>query len=113
MNNSKTDNELIALFMGMNLVKNIHHETNSPTYVKSINGGVVYMTRDMLKYDASWDWLMPAVKAWNDLVISKRTEKSGWTKWQYKTVMFRTDIEPLFNDLVKSIKWYNTQKKES
>ncbi len=54
------------------------------------------------EYHSSWDWLMPVVKKWNDLVISKRNGgKAGWTKWQYKTVMLRTEIEPVFNDLVE------------
>jgi hypothetical protein len=72
--------------------------------------GNFYIDAKNLKYHKSWDWLMPAVKKWNDLVIEKRTGGGkGWTKWQYKTAMLRTEIEPVFNDLIKALQWYNTQ----
>lgn len=64
-----------------------------------------------LLFDSSWDALMPCVKKWNDLVIQTRSEgNAGWTKWQYKTVMLRTEIEPVWKDLVKSLEWYNSKQ---
>lgn len=66
------------------------------------------------QYHTSWDWLMPCVKKWNDLVISKRNEgEPGWTKWQYKTVMLRTEIEPVYKDLIEKLQWHNQQKQEN
>lgn len=101
----KTGSELIAIFLDW---KPCQCDTPQKLHYKFGEKNWEVVEYDRMKFDTDWNWLMPAVKKWNDLVILKRQEKDGWTKWQYKTIMLRTEIEPLFNDLVKSIEWYNS-----
>lgn len=108
-------NKIIAEFMGWELKKRetwIGKKLEYDLYEWHIpEDNVFFPTYHLwktLNFHSSWDWLMPAVKKWNDLVISKRNGVSeGWTKWQYKTVMLRTDIKPVFKDLAEAIQWYN------
>lgn len=100
-------NKLIAVFDGWfqdpKLNKNGNVNWRHPERAKYFP-----TTESSFKYHTSWDWLMPVVKKWNDLVVEKRNEGGvGWTKWQYKTIMLRTEIEPLYKDLVESLQWYN------
>lgn len=103
-------NELIAQFMGGKIYKQEYGGSgvmNRTWELQTLVGLQVLWGYEM-KYDTSWDWLMPAVKKWNDLVIEKRKQKHGWMKWQYMTVMLSTDIKKLHTDLVEAIKWYNS-----
>lgn len=62
------------------------------------------------KFHTSWDWLMPVVEKWNDLVVSKRSEPKDWTKWQFQTIMLSTNINKVFAETVSKLKWHNSIK---
>ena len=86
----KTDNELIADFMGFQYGQNSDH-----------NG--------LLKYNTSWNWLMPVVlKIENELSKPGASKKVDWVLWNDHfdgTVI--TDIEMVYKAVIGFIKWYN------
>tara|TARA_R100000773_G_C4155981_1_gene75937 strand:+ start:271 stop:510 length:240 start_codon:yes stop_codon:yes gene_type:complete len=55
---------------------------------------------DELKYNESWDWLMP--------VISKvETVGRGWFPHELHTSLMKNDIDNAYNSVVEFIKQYN------
>ena len=83
------DNKIIAEFMG-----NVH-----PTNDTSV--GLDLYTADELKYDRSWDWLMP--------VVSK-CFKTGDDTHQWDDIMdtmFTCDINIVYAQVVEFIQEYN------
>lgn len=95
------NNRIIANFMGL---KNIH----APDWFTD-GGKIGFYADDENCYHSDWNLLMPVVEKFNKMVIEKRTAKTNWTKWQFRTIMLTTDINKLFKDTVDSIQWYNKQ----
>ena len=92
-----TDNKLIAEFMGRGGTFN-HDKTMICT-------GIYPDTMTLMKYDTSWDWLMPVVeKIENDgldphELIDKSLRKNNQKRWR--------SIEDLYNVAVYLINIYN------
>jgi len=107
----KTDNELIAEFMGS-------------TYIK--DGTMRYWIIDgrnhsTLHYETSWDWLMPVVeKIKLSYDVSIRFYSGDCTCYINKQTLegieissfgnFEPSIMNVYKAVVKFIKWYNSQK---
>lgn len=64
----------------------------------------------MGKYHSSWDWLMPACRKFDMLNI----EGDEYLKYSDELDKAATlyELLPLFNQLVKCIKWYNQNKEK-
>ena len=86
------DNKLIAEFMGVPQGKHTHFMVE-PFALES------YAEEDDLKYDSSWDWLMPVVQKIEKLEV-------GDVKWT--SVYF--NIEREYDKAVKFIKTYNDER---
>jgi hypothetical protein len=105
-----TDNELIAEFMGQRVTPvGLRREVMQKSYYAN-----------ELKYDTSWDWLMPVVE---------KIESLGYT-FEIKSdqaALFRDNVKYAFAGgvigisgklsavhemVVEFIKWYNTQTKQ-
>jgi hypothetical protein len=108
----KTDNLLIAEFMGY---------TYYPAPSDFFPNGRLYSanlrTYDLLavKYDTSWDWLLPAYSKFSALEIheSKANDEhtNHCTAIAEKVLSF--DIFGAHEKLVEGIKWLNSQKGET
>jgi hypothetical protein len=98
----KSDNELIAEFMGMEHCKNADCIAANNLHW---NTGHEFIPRASLKYDKSWDWLMPVVEkiAEYRLTYPEQTAKVC----DMKIVV---GIQYLHAAVVNFIKFYNTTK---
>lgn len=89
----KTENELIAEFMGLDIDGN------------RVTDGQQETTLDKLKYDTSWDWLMPVVEKIANL----------HSKFPFEVSEFCNDYgiaakkEVVYRAVVDFIRWYNSQ----
>ena len=93
------DNKLIAHFMG---------------YIKCdrCNGCIMlklgdeYILKSSLKYDTSWDFIMPVLGK-----IKNINNIEGLTKATTKLLLAlsEVDIEILYKEIIIFIKWYNQQ----
>lgn len=112
-----TDNELIAKFMGftkieddviwMTVPKEYHKYSTSPLGH--------YMHADtQLKFDISWDWLMPVVEKiaaqWGN-----KDPKNDFGLWASRVTVVTmipigTPRKEVYKEIVEFIKWYNQQK---
>jgi len=106
----KTDNELIAIFMGFTPQKSSLGNTYTHPDLMGVYGG----TGMKFKYDTSWNWLMPVVEK-----ISKisRNDYDGqarkdiqYLKQIWANTPFYVSIERAYELVVEFIKWYNSQK---
>lgn len=103
----KTDNELITIFMGgiWNKHTNTYGIGNAELvtigkykdYVRAINHYEV----NQLKYDTSWDWLMP---------VFPELRKAGYLSTVQVTPEGDPDLTATYNRLVELIKYINSQK---
>lgn len=112
----KTDNELIAEFMGFEKVS-----TKTADYWQ--DGSRTIRWDEIEKYTTSWDWLMPVVEKINTLGIDNfgqpcfviHPNEAMICAGELKDVRFsdRTEIHGtliicVYNVAVQFIKWYNT-----
>ena len=94
----KTENKLIAEFMGM-------EESNGEYYKRIYNSGD-WIPLNELKFHTSWDWLMP--------VVSKITKDEKYLENEYRENLM--DIVPygqredVYNAVVEFINEYNKNK---
>lgn len=115
----KTDNELIAEFMGGVSREKIFPEDRQ--IIKTSEHGNCYT--ENLKYDTSWDWLMPVVfkidKLYNEnfppdfiqRVISKESEIIDSHYMNVIAVPMATPIEEIYKEVVEFVKWHNSNNK--
>lgn len=96
------DNKLIAEFMGLTEPYELpQHGTIRP------NGDFkTEFTLDQLKYNSSWDWLMPVVG---------KIEKTPNIYDIEEFLLIRDElctarIETIYDSVVEFIKWYNANK---
>jgi len=116
----KTDNELIAEFMG--LVPEYWRLT--PLHKRRlywcIGKGGFGMTASELKYNTSWDWLMPVVEKINntkhptlneriDVIIYRRTCHINDIQQIIIETTGKDMLECTYKAVVSFIKWYNQQ----
>lgn len=65
------------------------------------------------RFHTSWDWLMPCVKKFNDMVISGEIEHdmvSSAIHDALEVFILKADIENSCKHFAQLIHWYNTQK---
>lgn len=66
-------------------------------------------TSNDLLYDIDWNWLMSACKKFDKLNLLDKEYESLCDEIDNAVSCY--EIKPAFNNLVKGIKWYNTQSK--
>ena len=86
LKNMKTDNELIAEFMGM---------------------GIFHYNPNQLGYDTSWDWLIPVVEKIHNVVPSEVSEVNNEGLAIFEIGLL-TPIGEVHEAVVQFIKWYNS-----
>lgn len=103
----KTDNELIAEFMGwerysQNSFKcpNIYPIENSTSY------GWTTFTADQFQFTDSWDWLMPVVEKVSEYRMAYPVQAM-----RVCNLKIVTGKQHLYIAVIEFIKWYNDQKK--
>jgi hypothetical protein len=122
----KTDNELIAEFMDTPV-----YQTYADVQAVPIDDLKPYFLADQIKYDTSWDWLMPVVEKIQEPEISADAKRilrePAEVTIFYKNcqieysdddneysppngVKGETKIEAVYKAVVDFIKWYNSQK---
>tara|TARA_R100000315_G_scaffold8678_1_gene2817 strand:+ start:84 stop:446 length:363 start_codon:yes stop_codon:yes gene_type:complete len=65
-----------------------------------------FYTPDEMKYDTSWDWLMPVLKK---ITIGK-LNPSNYRKWRMINTPTEYNIEEVYKAVVRFIKKYNDGK---
>ncbi len=103
----KTENKLIAEFMGMTYEKNIgwyDNEMMLEQIVYDLNDGNCF---DELQFETSWDWLMPVVdKIYNIGLDEQENNKIG----DITNALVDVNKEELHNAVVDFINEYNKNK---
>lgn len=95
---SKTDNELIAEFMGG------YTNPEPGLYRFEDERGNVNVT-DTLEYDSSWDWLMSVVEKIEGLPYSFEKEQH---QQRLEMPLRKADAKISYAIVVEFIKWYNS-----
>jgi hypothetical protein len=109
----KTDNELIASFMGFSKCV-----TENDTFWKENGEECTPNSWDFhslaLKFDKSWDWLMPVVekigKMYDPDYENGKYYDVGFAHAFCEMTMF-SSLNEVYAEVIKSIKWYNQQPK--
>jgi hypothetical protein len=94
---SKTDNQIIAEFMGLDSFKDS---------LASLHQGNINVDVDLYKqsqYHSSWDWLMPVVEK----CFNKQEEVSDDLSFKLNDALLETNIESLYRVVVEFINQYN------
>lgn len=119
----KTDNEIIAEFMGYTIGRlsgwmSGTHET--PYSYKKKDGNILNPVRiDKLKYQTSWDWLMPVVekiRVWLLDAKSNTTNPMLDEMEMYENIadgLWWTNKDATHKAVIDFIKWYTTQPKQN
>ena len=98
-------NKLIAEFMGRcgKVNKNLFW-VNIP--------GVLWVTTDEMKFNSSWDWLMPVIQKMFYMPFGDTPGLSDYfdKHMDEYSFGFHCPIKVVFNKVVEFIKWYNQQK---
>lgn len=119
----KTDNELIAEFMGWTR-KEPNERYNLPRWYKKSDSDLrehrFMGYSEQLKFHSSWDWLMPVVGKIGDLDKPRRENYETFELWETATFEFEDavdgvtelkigniNIEFLHESVVEFIKWYS------
>ena len=87
------DNKLIAEFMGVPQGSHTHFMIE-PFSLES------YADVDDLKYDISWDWLMPVA---NEIIKSRDEQNADWDLTNLKYALTTTNIELVYKAVVDFI----------
>jgi hypothetical protein len=112
-------NKLIAEFMGFelsNLKDNFHD-----IYYRLPDVYRLFMHCShwhSLEFNSNWQWLMPVVE--KCYVVSKQkqvefkenkgldlNDSKGWRSWSYRDIHLSTNIDNVWLETVRFIKWYN------
>jgi len=102
----KTDNELIAEFMGLKMIdsKDIKEDTNVNEYCFNP------------RYHTSWDWLMPVVEKIKSTIGIKSVDECSEKEWYITSGLTRlpitTPLTIVYKAVVEFIKWFNQQNKQ-
>jgi len=94
------NNKLIAEFMNLNIVTLNDIRANKNPYIGSADG----YTEEELKYDTSWDWLMPVVCRIDDLFGDDDYIDNQINKVHNAVLEF--DRERIHNSVVRFIRDY-------
>ena len=98
-------NILIAEFMGVKTItidklKSILKQNREDGFIRTPQA----YTLDELKYDSSWDWLMPVA---NEIIKSRDEQNSDCDLTDLKYALQTTNIELVYKAVVEFIKEYN------
>ena len=113
----KTDNELIAEFMGFTFAFERGHRVYNVPKGEDLKYAAFKLPHVKLNYDSSWDWLMPVVEKINTMEPSEFnyhvTRMTEFRICQEKLQMYSitTPINQVYKMVVDFIKWYNQTKK--
>ena len=88
-------NKLIAEFMGCT------HPFNEVTDATLYNVSHGTFEASELRYGTSWDWLMPVA---NEIIKSRDEQNADWDLTDLKYALCTTNIEWVYNAVVKFIK---------
>lgn len=113
MENTKENNKLIALFMGIELTKD--NKGNHPLI------SAPFPPIECFQYHSSWNWLMPVVekieslKFWVEnrytyVAIGKKDHENSIISNSFSS-LHNTKIEAIYKTVVQFIKWYNENLK--
>lgn len=97
----KTDNELIAEFMGIKC---------SPVGCTCSDNGRRLINVDELEYDERWDWLMTVVERIELLGDSNDKVFRSSEFHELMELSIKTSIERVYYFVIEFIKWYNSNK---
>lgn len=100
-----SDNELIAEFLGKRQkVANLFY------FEAKIDEHHIWRL-DQLKFNTSWDWLMPVV---NKIAVccGVKGYTDGLEIRDLRLLLVANDINKVYRSCIKYIKWYNIQKVE-
>jgi hypothetical protein len=100
----KTENKLIAEFMGMTA----HHQDKGCMIFMTPQGhnDIVYVND--LEYHTSWDWLMPVVEKIDDMFGEDDSVDNGINRVHNAVLTF--DINQVYGHVVDFINEYNKKK---
>lgn len=111
----KTDNELVAEFMGIVFWKQIQGQKyykvpKEHVYVNNANLG-------QFRYDKSWDWLMPVWQKMLGLINEHKLLNRNFTFWgdwysKVTEALINARIDEFHSLIVKGIKHFNEQIKQ-
>lgn len=120
-------NKLIAEFMGleMEILDLVHYPQGKHEWQVSLLPNIkpfnVYGSEEdaiqkmNLKYDSSWDWLMPSWQKFRDMRLSETDEglNDDYSRHLQAigTAITHYPIEIACERLVRGIEWYNSQEK--
>ncbi len=106
----KTDNAIIAEFMG-----GIYYPKGDcwefPVRMGVI-GGAMKCNPVHIRYDTSWDWLMPVVEKIDQMKPLAMDRQSSFLRVEYSRVLglpINSSIQKVYGFVVEFIKWYNSQ----
>lgn len=127
MKNIIENNKLIAEFMeciinGNDFIfpKEMYY-LYQPCFMYEFESGVYNFELDIseVKFNKSWDWLMPVVEKIESLdfifeILSTRVDIADYRviafKKRFEPIIKETKIEAVYTACVEFIKWYNEQK---
>jgi hypothetical protein len=106
---TKSDNELIAEFMGWEHCNSPSCiENNNLCWSKDCHSG--YVSKDKLKFETSWDWLMPVVEKIFDTEFGGKFEEWKSLNRKISESLSVASLDGTYKAVVAFIHWYNSQK---
>ncbi len=96
-------NKLIAIFHGWHHIKTPKEKGKGVWNFPDWNRAAY--NEDSFKYHSSWDWLKPVV----DKIFEYSIAYPEQVKWVTNAKIV-IDITPCWNNVIKFIKWYNTNQ---
>ena len=103
------NNGLIAKFMGQKKNKNGKYDIPKHPYEYHWMGNSYDYFPENMRYDQSWDWLMP--------VVSKITRNESYIDNEYRESILDTIpygiIEDSYKVVIEFIEWYNKEIKDA
>lgn len=104
-------NKLIAVFDGKFVERIGEHRQVVYQGFNLKDHGVVNCLTEHLRYNSSWDWLMPCVVHMREMVHEKENFlKMAGMFMNVQEALLQVDITILFKAAVEFIKWYNDNK---
>jgi hypothetical protein len=124
----KTDNELIAEFMGYERSREVWDEGEHAYTMKIPQAWNKWVTPSKMQYSTSWDWIMPVVGKIEKMEFEvdvqsqmQTVDDDMYTIWHqdctisdgvktYAHAYSRQKLTAVYMAVVEFIKWYNSQK---
>lgn len=113
----KTDNELIAEFMGYEFINDAPEEFPKGYWYLTADIESDWMVEQDMQYHESWDWLMPVVEKISALngVHYIIEGHCGMVIYSFGKQIVKnssdSNIETVYKSVVEFINWHNSQQK--